>query len=87
MILFTKEGCQKCDWLKDHIMGMKDWPIGIQIEFLDIETYQGLAELAYLGLVGLAEKSLPILVQGNDRNEPLGVVIGSIRIKRVLVGL
>jgi hypothetical protein len=71
MILFTKKGCQKCDYVKQQI------PAALEIITYDIETPEGLAELAYLELVPLAEKALPILVKSDN-----GVITGAINIKQ-----
>ena len=71
MKLFTKKGCKKCDYVKQGI------PAALKITTYDIETADGLAELAYLGLVPLAEKTLPILVKRDN-----GVITGAINIKQ-----
>lgn len=59
MMLFTKEGCQKCDYLKNKI----DLPtMGIRVEELGPDNPEALAYLAWHELVTVAEKHLPILV-------------------------
>ncbi len=70
MTLFTKKGCNKCDYLKSVL------PAHLNIRMYDVETAEGLAELAYLELVSLAEKALPILVHGDK------VITGVIQIRR-----
>jgi hypothetical protein len=78
MILFTKTGCGKCDYVKARI------PAQAEIRFFEIDTPSGLAELAYQsywhpGIVELAKRELPILVA--DR-----VVSGAVPIVRALEG-
>ncbi|MFH0925430.1 MAG: hypothetical protein V1872_07335 [bacterium] len=68
--LFTKRGCDKCDYVKGFI------PKQIELENHDIQSVDGLAELAELSLVGLAEKELPILVTTDK------VITGAINIKK-----
>jgi hypothetical protein len=77
MKLFTKPGCEKCDWVKERM------PEEAQksVDFFDIMTADGLAELAYYELVGVAEKQLPILLTGDGE-----IVTGAIRINREIEG-
>ena len=77
MKLFTKPGCEKCDWVK------KEMPpaAGEGIATYDIMTTDGLAELAYHELVAVAEKQLPILLTPEGR-----IVTGAIRISREIKG-
>jgi hypothetical protein len=77
MKLFTKPGCEKCDWVKEQMPeeGRKS------VDSFDIMTADGLAELAYHELVGIAEKQLPILLTREGR-----VVTGAIRINRAIRG-
>jgi hypothetical protein len=58
--LFTKDGCGKCDWVKNQIDldGMPE----VKIMQLDSENSEALALLAYYECVALSEKKLPILV-------------------------
>lgn len=75
MKLFTKPGCEKCDWVKANM------PEGVAIDAFDILTAEGLAELAFNGLVTVAERQLPILLT------PAGnVVTGAVRIRQTLAG-
>lgn len=62
-ILFVKPGCPECDYVKARL------PQGRSVRILDVETPEGLAELAYRELVGPAEKALPILL----KEDPAGV--------------
>lgn len=73
MKLFTKPGCEKCDWVKANL------PEGVTVATHDILTAEGLAELAYHELVATAEKQLPILRMKDGR-----VVTGAIQIKNEL---
>lgn len=73
MKLFTKPGCEKCDWVKANL------PAGASVATHDILTAEGLAELAFHGLVSTAEKQLPIL------RLPSGeIVTGAIQIRKEL---
>jgi hypothetical protein len=75
MLLFTKPGCDKCDWVKANL------PAGAAVTTHDILTAEGLAELAFRELVTVAERQLPILVT------PAGAVVtGAIRIRDTLAG-
>jgi len=61
-VLFTKQGCGKCDWVKrninlDSISGLKVMQLG--------DDPDALAMLAYYECVSLSEKQLPILVSEN----------------------
>ncbi len=75
--LFTKTGCDKCDWVKSHVKlsELSD----LEVLNLDDEEGEGLALLAYYECVSLAEKNLPILVESGG-----GVVIGAIQIRNHL---
>ena len=59
MILFTKKGCTKCDFLKSKV-DIKS--LGVNEEELGPDNSEALADLAWHGLVSVAEKQLPILV-------------------------
>lgn len=73
MKLFTKPGCEKCDYVKKLL------PDQMKIKTYDITEADGLAELAYLELVAVAERELPILVLRDG-----GHVAGALPIKHVL---
>ena len=70
MELFTKPGCEKCDWVKASL------PAGAAVATHDILTAEGLAELAFRELVATAEKQLPILRLTDGR-----VVTGAVQIR------
>jgi hypothetical protein len=70
MKLFTKPGCEKCDWVKANL------PEGAAVTTHDILTAEGLAELAFHELVTTAEKQLPIL-----RLRDGEIVTGAIQIR------
>jgi hypothetical protein len=70
MKLFTKPGCDKCDWVKANM------PEGATVATHDILTSEGLAELAFHELVSTAEKQLPIL-----RLRDGSVVTGAVQIR------
>jgi deoxyxylulose-5-phosphate synthase len=57
MLLFTKPGCQKCDWVKERI------PEGVKVNVINMETADGLAEAAYYELL---HKHTPILVVDDE---------------------
>ncbi|MDQ1240283.1 MAG: hypothetical protein QG577_2469 [Thermodesulfobacteriota bacterium] len=58
--LFTKEGCGKCDWVKQNINLSSI--TGLKVMQLDADNSEALAMLAYYECVSLSEKKLPILV-------------------------
>ena len=76
MTLFTKENCEKCDYVKKHVDLAA---AGVQVEVLGPDNPDSLAHLAWHGLVGVAEKSLPILVV-----DEANYVTGAIRIRKYL---
>ena len=75
--LFTKQGCDKCDWVKSKID--MDKLNDVEILHLDGENPEALAMLAYFECVTLAEKKLPILVADSG-----DVITGAIQIKNWL---
>ena len=66
VILFTKPGCQKCDYVKGKI------PDNLDVDVKDMTTPDGLAHAAYYELI---EKTTPILVVNDN------VVEGAVKIK------
>ena len=76
MTLFTKEGCEKCEYVKNHVDLER---LGVRVEVLSPDNPESLAHLAWHELVTLAETQLPILVL--DDNSTL---TGAIRIKNYL---
>ena len=76
MTLFTKEGCEKCEYVKSHVDLNR---LGVRVEVLSPENPESLAHLAWHELVTLAETQLPILVL--DDNSAL---TGAIRIRNYL---
>ncbi len=79
MTLFTKVGCQKCDYIKDQFRLSE---MGINIEVLSPENPEALAHLAWHELVEKAKKELPILVL-NDNS----AITGAIPIKKYLTNV
>jgi hypothetical protein len=77
--LFTKEGCEKCEWVKSRLADRS--VAGLRVMNLDDDNSEALAMLAYFECVSLAEKKLPILVADNGR-----VITGALRIKDYLAG-
>lgn len=63
MTLFTKVGCEKCDYVKSAV-DLES--LGVTEQRLSGDNYEALAELAYFGLVEKAQKMLPILVTSED---------------------
>jgi len=57
ILLFTKPGCQKCDWVKERI------PEGVKVNVINMETADGMAEAAYYELLN---KHTPILVVDDE---------------------
>ena len=82
MLLFTKKGCEKCDFIKEKLVPDNN------IKILDIETVDGLTELSWLALADEANKTLPILVEfpkGEKDKQNKVVTSGAINIKNVLI--
>jgi hypothetical protein len=77
--LFTKEGCEKCDFVKKSVDLQK---IGVKVEVLGPENPESLAHLAWHGLVRIAETQLPILVLDDS-----SALTGAIRIKNYLASI
>ncbi len=79
MTLFTKEHCDKCEYVKNNFdLGS----MGVNIEVLGPENPDALAHLAWHGLVGVAEKMLPILVLDDSSH-----IAGALNIKKYLAGI
>ncbi len=76
MTLFTKEGCEKCEYIKKKVDLKR---LGVRVEVLGPDNPDSLAHLAWHELVSVAEGQLPILVR--DDSAPL---TGAIRIKNYL---
>jgi hypothetical protein len=76
MTLFTKEGCEKCDFVKKSVDLQK---LGVEVEVLGPDNPDSLAHLAWHGLVRTAETQLPILVLDDSSS-----LTGAIRIKNYL---
>jgi len=74
--LFTKEGCEKCEYVKKSVDLKK---LGVQVETLGPDNPDSLAHLAWHGLVRMAETQLPILVLDDSSS-----ITGAIRIKNYL---
>jgi len=75
--LFTKKGCEKCDWIKTN-MDLESIE-GLRVMQLDGEDCEALALLAYYECVSLSEKQLPILVS-EDRE----IITGAGHIRKYL---
>lgn len=76
MTLFTKAGCEKCDYVKKSVDLKK---LGVRVEVLGPDDPDSLAHLAWHGLVRIAETQLPILVLDDSSS-----LTGAIRIKNYL---
>ena len=72
VLLFTKPGCQKCDYLKEKI------PEGLDIQIIDMSTVDGMAHGAYYELI---ERDMPILVHNDITTE------GAIKIKNKMLDI
>jgi len=77
--LFTKIGCEKCDYVKKTVDLKK---LGISEEVLSPDNPDSLAHLAWHELVSVAETQLPILVLDDSSS-----ITGAIRIKNYLLGV
>ena len=76
MTLFTKVGCEKCEYVKKTVDLKK---LGIAEEILGPDNPDSLAHLAWHELVAVAETQLPILVLDDSSS-----ITGAIRIKNYL---
>ena len=76
MTLFTKEGCEKCEYVKKTVDLKK---LGVRVEVLSPDNPESLAHLAWHELVSVAETQLPILVMDDNSS-----MTGAIRIKNYL---
>lgn len=79
MTLFTKPGCEKCDYIKDKFDLDK---LGIKQDVLGPENADALAHLAWHELVDVAERELPILVL-----DDMSHIAGAIKIKSYLTNI
>jgi hypothetical protein len=79
LTLFTKEGCEKCEYVKKSVDLRK---LGVKEEVLGPDNPDSLAHLAWHELVALAETQLPILVLDDSSS-----VIGAIRIRNYLLAI
>jgi glutaredoxin 2 len=77
--LFTKAGCEKCDYVKKSVDLKK---LDVRVEVLSPDDPDSLAHLAWHGLVRTAETQLPILVLDDS-----SALTGAIRIKNYLATL
>ncbi len=77
MTLFTKAGCEKCEYVKKNV-DLK--ALGVVEEVLGPDNPDSLAHLAWHELVSVAETQLPILVL-NDSTP----IVGAIKIKNYLI--
>jgi hypothetical protein len=63
MLLFTKDDCASCDYIKKNFDLDR---LGIEVKVLGAESAEVLADLAWYGLVEEAQKRLPILVSDDE---------------------
>ncbi|MGE5254915.1 MAG: hypothetical protein ACM3N7_13185 [Planctomycetaceae bacterium] len=77
--LFTKIGCEKCDYVKKTVDLKK---LGVAEEVLSPDNPDSLALLAWHELVSVAETQLPILVLDDSSS-----ITGAIRIKNYLLAV
>ena len=79
MTLFTKLGCEKCEYVK-KIVDLKK--LGVKEEVLSPDNPDSLAHLAWHELVAIAETRLPILVLDDSSS-----ITGAVRIKNYLIAV
>ena len=79
MTLFTKVGCEKCEYVKKSVDLKK---LGVREEVLGRDNPDSLAHLAWHELVAVAETQLPILVLDDSSS-----ITGAIRIKNYLIAM
>lgn len=56
--LFTKNNCNKCDYVKERM------PEGLKVQIINVETVDGLAEGAFYEVL---DKGFPVLVVDDER--------------------
>jgi len=79
LTLFTKKGCEKCEYVKKSVNLKK---LGVKVEVLGPDNPDSLAHLAWHELVNVAETQLPILVLDDSSS-----ITGAIRIKNYLTAV
>ena len=79
MTLFTKIGCEKCEYVKKSV-DLKE--LGVKEEVLSPDNPDSLAHLAWHELVAVAETQLPILVLDDSSS-----IAGAVRIKNYLIAM
>ena len=79
MTLFTKVGCEKCEYVKKSVDLKK---LGVKEEVLSPDNPDSLAHLAWHELVAVAETQLPILVLDDSSS-----IAGAVRIKNYLTAI
>jgi len=70
ILLFTKPGCQKCDYVKERV------PEGVKVSLVDTSTAEGLAEAAYYELLN---KPTPVLVVDDQVFEGAIVILNKLK--------
>ena len=70
ILLFTKPGCQKCDYIKERL------PEGLKVDIVDTSTAEGLAEAAYYELLN---KPTPILIVDDEPYEGAIVIMNKLK--------
>ncbi len=79
MTIFTKVGCEKCEYVKKSVDLEK---LGVKEEVLSPDNPDSLAHLAWHELVAVAETQLPILVLDDSSS-----IAGAVRIKNYLISI
>ena len=79
MTLFTKVGCEKCEYVKKSVDLKK---LGVKEDVLSPDNPDSLAHLAWHELVAVAETQLPILVLDDSSS-----IAGAVRIKNYLAAI
>jgi len=79
LTLFTKIGCEKCEYVKKSV-DLKE--LGVKEEVLSPDNPDSLAHLAWHELVAVAETQLPILVLDDSSS-----IAGAVRIKNYLIAM
>jgi glutaredoxin len=79
LTLFTKTGCEKCEYVKKSVDLRK---LGVREEVLSPDNPDSLAHLAWHELVAVAENQLPILVLDDSSS-----ITGAVRIKNYLTAI
>ena len=83
LVLFTKAGCEKCDYVKKHVASEK-----LMVpEYIDVATPQAMAEMGLydvpldspLPVLAIDDSTKPIVVGGTGCERPATLIVDKLR--------